>query len=69
MIRWAYRSKINDSVYCMNEDGELLNDYDGRFPGQGPRILDDSGPQTEFYISFSGQGGFVKVTREQWEKP
>ena len=82
-IRWAYRSKINESVYCMNKDGDSLPSYSGKFTvetkteagvesrvitGQAARILQDAPPKAEFYVSFSGGMNFVSVTREQWGK-
>jgi len=67
-IRWAYWSKINDSVYCMNEDGENLPAYGGKFDDLAERILNDAGPEVEFYISYSGEMEFVPVTREVWAK-
>ncbi len=68
VIRWVYRSKINNSVYCMNADGVDIPTYAGKFADQGARILQDAPPEAEFYISYSGGMNFVTVSREQWEK-
>ena len=68
VIRWAYRSKINDTVYCMNEDGVIIPAYSGKFLDLGAKILGDAPPEAEFYTSFSGELSFAPQTREQWEK-
>ena len=68
VIRWAYRSKINDSVYCMNEDGLNILIYSGKFADLGAKILGDAPPEAEFYTSFSGELSFAPQTREQWGK-
>lgn len=68
VIRWAYHSKINKSVYCMNENGFILSAYAGRFDDVGARILASAPPEAEFYTSFSGELHFVPQTREQWGK-
>ena len=68
VIRWAYRSKINESVYCMNGDGLNIPVYSGKFADQGPRVLQDAPPEAEFYTSFSGTMNFVKQTRDQWSQ-
>ncbi len=66
VIRWAYRSKINESVYCMNADGYDIPAYQGKFADQGSRILADAPADAEFYTSFSGAMNFIEQTREQW---
>ena len=78
VIRWAYRSKINDSVYCMNEEGVIMSQYSGKFTveinderkitGVAAQILQDAPPEAEFYTSFSGELSFAPQTREQWGK-
>ncbi|KKL57717.1 hypothetical protein LCGC14_2232600 [marine sediment metagenome] len=78
VIRWAYRSKINDTVYCMNEDGVIIPAYSGKFTveinderkitGVAAQILQDAPPEAEFYTSFSGELSFAPQTREQWGK-
>ena len=68
VIRWVYRFKINDTVYCMNEDGGTIPVYSGKYADQGHRILQDAPAKAEFYVSFSGVMDFVPQTREQWAK-
>ncbi len=68
VIRWVYRSKINDSVYCMNADGNIVPGYSGKFAGMGAKILEDAPAEAEFYTSFSGELTFVPQTRAQWEQ-
>ena len=82
-IKWVYRSKINESIYCMNKEGMIIPTYAGKFTtetkteagveqriitGQAAQILEDAPPEAGFYISFSGSMDFVPVTREQWTK-
>ena len=66
VIRWAYRSKINDSVYCMNGEGDIIPAYGGKYVDVAELILADAPPEAEFYVSFSGSMEFVKQTRAQW---
>ena len=83
VIKWVYRSKINESLYCMNEEGVIMSHYSGKFTsetkevegvserkitGIAAQILQDAPPEAEFYTSFSGELSFAPQTREQWGK-
>lgn len=68
MLKYVYWSKINNNVYGFDAGGEAVRAIEGKHEDVVEMVMGEAGPKTEFYISFSGQMNFVKVSGAEWAK-